>query len=1302
MQTVRPNPFWLTIAALPTAAVRLTVRVLIALIALFCVLLLLIRFVVFPQLENYRGRVTAMLEEQIGEPVEMGALAGGWDGWNPRLDIDNLRVVDGKNGTPLLVLPAVHLTVAWTSFLFVDLRFKEAVLDRPQLDVRRDAQGVLHVAGLTVDPRQSNSNAAPADWLLRQRRILIHDGTITWRDEQREAPPLELTRVEFRMENRFGRHRFGLTGSPPAAIAAPIDLRGDVTGHTLAEWRTSSGRLYVRLDYADVAAWQSWLPLPIAIKSGKGAVRVWLEYGDGEARAGVADLILVDVQATLAPELQPLTLARLDGRLGWRNDGSEREVFSENLAFSGTGGTHFDPTDFKLVLRAANGARPATGQMQLSNLQLAPLTQVAASLPLPERWRHELARYNPRGTLAEGHLQWQGEATAPQSFVASTRFSDLGIDAQDGLPGFSGLSGSFEATDHDGALVLQSRSMQVDLPGVFAEPLALDSVHGHVGWERNGPAVTVTLAELSFANAQIAGTASGTYRTAPSGPGSIDLTVQLPHADVRDVYRYVPVSVPEPVHEWLQRGLVSGTASDVRLRLSGNLADFPFADGKQGQFLVTAKAQGLTLDYAAHWPPLTDIDADVRFEGAHMSIDVQKGKFFDAALSPSKAEIANLRAPFPMLSIRAGASGPTQTFLRFVGDSPIAGWIEHFTDGAEASGPGTLALKLDLPLGKPDDDHIGGEYTFAGNRINLAGGVPALNHLNGTLAFNGRRVQVSQLSAELLGGPAHFTIDSDEEHLRVAGKGSADTSQLRVEYPQQALARRISGTTDWELAIVAASDATTWTVDTNLSGATIDLPAPMAKSASETVALKFERRSGAEDRDTIVARYGRIGQLTLERRRGANGAITRAGLLALGGGSGDADRPGLWVRGKVDTLNADGWLVVKREIEAPESSEEIPLAGIDVTVRELDLFGRRLNDLRIDASQAADAWQIVLDGSELAGTARWQGAGPGRPNGRIVAHLQRLTVPAAASEAIPSSPEPMGASNPWPEIDIASDSFILHDRDLGKLELTAQPLGADWQIQHVDLSNDDGKLTAQGWWRVAGRGQQTTLDANLDIVDAGRYLTRFGLPGAVTGAASKIDGQVSWAGGPQAFDYPTLSGAFSIKSGPGQFLQVDPGAGKLLGVLSMQSLTRRLALDFRDLFGEGFAFDDISGDVRIQNGVMKSDNLKIVGPAARVAISGEADIAHETQQLKVRVQPTLSASLSTGAALLMFANPIVGVAVGAGTWLAQKVLQDPFEQMFSFEYAVTGSWSSPHVERIGHQPSTVVGPTGAAADANPR
>jgi uncharacterized protein YhdP len=157
--------------------------------------------------------------------------------------------------------------------------------------------------------------------------------------------------------------------------------------------------------------------------------------------------------------------------------------------------------------------------------------------------------------------------------------------------------------------------------------------------------------------------------------------------------------------------------------------------------------------------------------------------------------------------------------------------------------------------------------------------------------------------------------------------------------------------------------------------------------------------------------------------------------------------------------------------------------------------------------------------------------------------------------------------------------------------------------------------------------------------------------------------------------------------------------GKLLGVLSLQALPRRITLDFRDVFSEGFAFDTIAGTGRIQNGVLSTDNLKLAGAAAQVAIAGDVDLARETQRLTVRVQPTLSAGVSAGAALLFLANPIVGAAVGAGSLLAQKVLKDPIEQMFSYEYLVTGSWSDPLVTRSGSSTTSIV--PGTPADAVP-
>jgi len=1276
------------------ALLWIVAEAILLLIIVFCATLLALRYVVMPDIDHYRGRIVQLLQRQIGQPVEIGHLAADWDGWNPRLDVSDLRVLDGSSRAVLVSLPRVQLTVGWTPLLLLDLRFKELVLERPQFALRRDAQGMLHVVGFTLDPSREHSDMSPANWLLRQRRIVIHDATITWLDEERDAPELTLQHVEFRLESRFGRHRFGLKGAPPPEMSAPLDLRGELNAYSLADWGATAGRLYVRLDYADVAAWRQWLPMPVPIKSGKGALRLWFDFVGGEPRDLTADVVLTDVQATLAPDLPDLVLSRLEGRVGWRGEGAESEYFTQQLSFTAPGDVRVDPTDFKLVQEKAAANRAASGKIEFNNLQLGPLTQLAAHLPLPETWRSNLASYSPRGTLQQGLLEWQGDATALESFSAKARFLDLGLAAQGSLPGIAGLTGSFDATQRGGTVRLQSRAVAFSMPRLFKEPVALESAQARVAWSREGSDYAISIDQFVFSNAHAAGSANGTYRTAPNGSGTIDLSVQLSRADVAQIYRYLPLTLPAAVRDWVQRSLVSGTATEARLRVSGDLADFPFADGKKGQFLVTGKGQGVTFDYAEHWPAFSEVEGELRFEGARMSVEARRGKVFDFNLSHAKATIADLRAPAPVLHIEGEGAGPTADVLKYIAESPIAAWISNVTVGAQASGPGKLALQLDLPLGKWDASKAAGEFTFADDRVQLTGDMPVLAQLNGKLSFTNHDVRAQQLTAQVLGGAARFAVESRDGQVHISGQGNADLGQLRVEYPKQAFAKRVSGTTPWQVAIVSRPELSTWMLEASLKGASIDLPAPLGKAASDAVPLQVERQANESGRDSISIRYGSIGRLILQRRLAVDGATVERALLALGGAQGEPERPGLWVRGDVDAVNVDDWLALKQTAEGSGMSDAIPLNGIDIGVRTLDVFGRRLNDLHVGATRNAGGWQMDLNGRELAGVARWQGAGPSHPNGQINARLKRLTTPAAAParegksiETAKNRVEPVSVANSWPEIDIVADSFVHKDRDLGRLELTAQPRGADWQIERLQLGSDDGKLVADGWWRVGTRTQQTKLDATLDIRDAGKYLERFGLPGAVRGAPTKVQGELAWDGGPEAFDYPTLSGSFRIEAGAGQFLKLDPGPAKLLGVLSLQSLKRRLSFDYQDVFGEGFAFDDITGDVRIQNGVMKSDNVRIVGPAAKVTISGETNLARETQDLRLHVQPTLSGSVSVGAAALMLANPIIGAAVGAGTLLAQKIMQDPIDQIFSTDYTVGGTWSDPTLERTSRAAS---------------
>jgi uncharacterized protein YhdP len=273
------------------------------------------------------------------------------------------------------------------------------------------------------------------------------------------------------------------------------------------------------------------------------------------------------------------------------------------------------------------------------------------------------------------------------------------------------------------------------------------------------------------------------------------------------------------------------------------------------------------------------------------------------------------------------------------------------------------------------------------------------------------------------------------------------------------------------------------------------------------------------------------------------------------------------------------------------------------------------------------------------------------------------------------------ASTQLPALDIVAEQFELSGKELGRLELVAENAelraGREWRINRLVLANPDASFAATGKWAISNGANRSSLDYQLDIGDAGKLLERFGYAHVLKGGKGKMGGQLSWDGLPFKIDMPSLSGQMQLDIAAGQFLKVDPGVAKLLGVLSLQSLPRRLTLDFRDVFSEGFAFDGVVASAGINHGVMKTDSFKMRGLSAVVLLDGEVDIAHETQDLTVVVLPEINAGAASVAYGLMV-NPVIGL----GTFLAQLFLRDPLMHAFTMEYHIAGSWKDPAISKL--------------------
>ncbi|GAB4167179.1 MAG: hypothetical protein Fur0039_04670 [Rhodocyclaceae bacterium] len=1232
---------------------------LLAAYAGFGVLVLVVRYAVLPHVDEYRDDIARMLSAAIGLRVSVRRIDARWHGLNPALGLRGLQLYD-EQGRPALALEEVDAELSWATAAFGQLRLSRLEFAAPRLALRREPDGRIYVAGILL--RGTEADGAFQRWLLAQPSIVVRNATLEWRDGLRGAPPLVLAQANLRLDNRGLQHRIGLRARPPGEAAGWIDLRGDfrgAAGEPLAQW---SGRAWASLEGNDLAVWRKWVDFPVELRRARGALRMWLEGTGERLEAVTADLDVRSLDLRLSPELPALDLDAVSGRLSLRRLRGATQIAASNLVLAGAGGAAGEPADFLLRWPHADGIQ---GDLSASRLDLDLLTRLAPQLPLAESWRSVLVAAAPRGRMFRIKASWTRAGDGFDRYSLDTRFERLGAEATASTPGFSGLNGRVSADERGGSFELNATGAVVDLPALYpGAPLRLDTLTAGGSWTVRDGSTELAVRSASFANADAAGSLAGSYTTRAGEAGEVDLEAKLTRAQVTAVWRYLPARLGAPLRDWLRSALLAGKATDAKLRLKGDLEAFPFSDPRLGTFRVTGAFSGGKLKYASDWPQIDDLDGELLFEGPRMLIRAKRGRILGAALGAVSAEIPDLGAAAALVRVRGAVSGPGAEFLRFVETSPVAGMIGHYTDGVRASGTAGLQLGLDLPIGSLDQTRVEGEYRFSAGELALPGGLPPLTDASGRIRFTQNGIAAAEAGARLLGSPINLTGTSSKEGaLRLDLRGTAAIAawRARLDWP---ILDHLGGSAQWQARVDLGDGNPAITVESDLVGISSSLPDPFNKTAAAPLPLRVEREAaGASGGDRLRASLGAdIRALVVRGIEGGRSVLRQAAI----GIRAEPVLPesGLALNLRLARLDLDAWR------RAFPGGDGAGLRSVRLAAGSAVLFGQTLSDCELRAERGPEGWRAAVSSHEASGDITWTA----RDEGLLRARFKHLAIgelksdpgaEAGADEAVKS----------LPAVDLAVEDFSLRGKALGRMELTAANHGRLWRVDRLAIVNPEASLSAQGLWRPGAAAANTQMKFKLEARDAGKLLARLGYPDGVRGGKATMEGQLGWNGPPTGIDFPSLEGAFALAAEKGQFRKLDPGVGRLLGILSLQTLPRRITLDFRDVFSEGFAFDTISGSIEAKRGVLHTQGLAIRGPAATVTLSGSADLVRETQELKLRVQPSLSESLSVGAALV---NPVAGLAA----LIAQKVLRDPLEKVFTYEYSVSGSWEEPRVEKL--------------------
>ncbi len=940
-----------------------------------------------------------------------------------------------------------------------------------------------------------------------------------------------------------------------------------------------------------------------------------------------------------------------------------------------------------------------------------------------------------QGQLRDWSFAWRGDLTEPSHYSASGQVQGLAlqpasVDAQQPhapqRPGLAGANVDFALTEAGGSAQLHMQQGWLAFPGVFEpERVAIDALQAQLQWTQNeGGELALQVPQLRFANADAQGQAKAEWRSvagqqgAARFPGWLRLEGELERGEGTAVWRYLPLQIGDEARDYVRHAIQAGVGRQGRFHIEGDMRHIPSADPKQSRFYIAAQIEGARYDFAPAallpkgskpWPVLEDLQGELVFDGMGMAVRGAKGRSGALQVLQAQAHIADWHDL--QVQTEGQLQGDLGAALGVLRHSAIGDLLSGALQQAEGEGSSRIDLKLHLPIEALTQSKVQGEVALQGNRLRLHPHMPWLSQAQGRVGFSEQGFVLRQTQAQGLGGQvraeggmgplAGFAADDEGVHIQVQGQLQAEALRRQQQLPWLAqLGQKAEGSTPYALNLDFVGDFIDFDMQSDLQGLALNLPQPLRKNADEAWPTQVQQKhsgTGLAVQHSLQADVGQAlrlhyrwaeaqGQPQAVRGRLALGQAARKPLAAL-------PAQGVQWQVQLAQLPLEDWLALRPAAAAPsikpKATPEKPPAqaaenppwqaflptAAQVRVGALRVGERSLNQLQAQIKQQAGQWQLQGQAKEASGSLHYAPPDAQHGAGKISARLTHLDWTEEKRQAIHSSQR-------LPALDVAIAQFSYHGQPLGQVAIEAENLPAAgekmgaWRLHKLHIDTPESHFKGEGSWQPNAEQGRTELQFDWHIDDAGRLLERLGQKGVLAQGQGQLKGHIAWPG-PVSHPQPaSMTGELRLDVKKGRLLQAEPGAAKLLGVLNLQALPRRLGLDFRDVFAQGFAFDFVRGDVQIQDGLAQTNNLQMKGVNAAVLLEGVADLNDETQDVRVLIVPEINAG--TAALIATAINP----AVGLGSFVAQWLLSKPVNKVATQELRITGSWREPKVEKI--------------------
>jgi len=1222
-----------------------------------------------PGMSEYRAQLQSVAQKVLGQPVRIGSLDAAWRGLSPVLKLNQVVIRDPRLPGGELGIDEVH----------VALDIVDSIRNRQWITAGVRLIGIhLRLQTNLLERSTAQQDSRLLAWLLLQESIAIEDVQLDWSDPGLFAEPVRLTDLSLQLVNENDRHQFALQTALPASLGSSLKAAADLYGKG-ADLRNWNGRVYLKTEGLALAAVQHLFPDPAIVASGALDLELWAGIHKQQVNWGSGSFALHAARFRNATaDAQEISAERLSSRFQWQAVEQGWKAALNGLEMQREQKISWPATDVQLSIETGSALRIEGG------MTLVVLDELNALLPLvPWVDADALAmidRLQPQGRLRDAGFRFSLVSGKQPAFSARARIEDLQFAANGGLPGVRGLSGSIEGNLQSGNLYLQSSRAALSIPGLFPAALDLEQLDGVVHWQRYADLFRIESKRLTMQSSSL-GLSTRWQLDWPYAQSSpwLDMQLALDDLPIAEVRRFLPERVmPAKAVAWLQRALVSGTATNARMLLQGRLDRMPF-DRHSGRFEARFDFEDTVLDYHPTWGQLDELGGTAVFTGRSMHITGTTGRILESPVQRVVASIRDLK--HPLLEIRGTAGGTLAGMLEYTRSSPLGARFGRLIDGLESSGDAQLQLELDIPLKRGlGKIRVSGDVALDGNDLVPGSSGIGLTDIHGVLHFTGQGISVDKASAQLLGQPVRVAVyrKGKSGHSRTVVDIDGKLKLVRLVQKKNAVfGPRFSGAARWRALLNIQNQPSpglpqvTLELRSDLKGVAIDLPAPFAKAADSSRDLRIRWTPGQESKRPLSIRYAGLADAALLLAQNMQG-VRKLHIRFNGGKAELPEQDVVHLSGHVAELDLLPWVDVFAS--KPAGAAKSPPLTVDLSVEDFRLAGFDAKNIQVNSSMP-DPWYFKVAGEGASGWVRWVFADRAVP-ARVMANLQYLVVNRREQNGTRTPARTMHP-RALPELDITVADLNWEERDLGSIRVVGKRSQQGVGFETLNMDSSALVLRGSGAWLERDGRQLCRFSARVEGGELGELAALLKTGNTVKGG--KLDGnvQLNWPGSPADFSLQTLEAEFDLRARDGRLVSVDEGgAGKLLSLFSLNTLQRRLTLDFSDVFKEGFTFDKMEGHFVVMDGDAFTNDFSIKGSSATIDIAGRTGLVSRDYDQLVTVTPQVSSTLPIAGAIAG------GPAVGAAVFLADKLVGDKFNRMTRIQYQVTGSWDDPVYRKL--------------------